>query len=273
MKTKKWPIILYLILILAIVGLVCYQIFVAKNFDSKEIVKIALIVIGAVLGIIKLITGTQGKTLLNKKELYLKAYGEFIGNAFVDFPKGKKALFRSLDDYNEGKYANAIKKLNLLSDEYQCAAEQRTITFFLALNYENLPDFERAAEYYEKSVRISQNAVAYGNLARCYSELGRKVDAIEAFESSIHIDPKYAKGYHNFAQYYLRLGEYEKALPLFHKANELDASIVPTMVGLSVCYAMMDEPAQYEHYYRMAVANGYDGKKIKNYIQSLESGA
>ena len=81
MKALRY--ILYSLIILGAAGLLAYQYFIEHNLESGNVIKCALIIAGAIIGMIKV----PRRRISNKKALYQKSYGEFIQNAFSDDKK------------------------------------------------------------------------------------------------------------------------------------------------------------------------------------------
>lgn len=89
---KKALYIIYTLLILTVTGFLIYDIFIAKNFDSKSITKYLILVAGFIFSMVKLSVRPQ-REILRKKQVYRNAYAEFIRNAFSNDKKiGKSAL-------------------------------------------------------------------------------------------------------------------------------------------------------------------------------------
>jgi tetratricopeptide (TPR) repeat protein len=57
----------------------------------------------------------------------------------------------------------------------------------------NLSRFGEAAEHFERSVGLNpDSAAAYYNLALSYQGLGRLTDALDAYDATLRIDPRFA---------------------------------------------------------------------------------
>lgn len=269
-KQEKWIIALYVLVILASLAWAGYEFYTDRTLKTSSIIRLLAIVAGAVLGIVKTVTGKRRKVVVNKDEVYRKAYAMQIGRAFETLPKEKKQFYRALDLYNNDDCNASITILEKLDEECRSASEQKAISFFLAVNYDELRDYETAKTYYEKSLRISEDAKSANNLAFCYKHLGDSKKELEYLSRAIRIDGDYAMGYNNLGQFWIRMAEYEAAIPYLHKAHQLDGTLKYALSGLAICYAMLGDRENYEKAYRMAVTLGYDGKRLKEYIRSLE---
>ena len=77
---KKWIILLYVLVILGVVGLLAHEYYTDGTLDHSSLTRCIIIVIGAVLGIIKVLTNRGRRGIaVNKEEVYNKAYGKIIG--------------------------------------------------------------------------------------------------------------------------------------------------------------------------------------------------
>ena len=268
---KKWIILLYVLVILGVVGLLAHEYYTDGTLDHSSLTRCIIIVIGAVLGIIKVLTNRGRRGIaVNKEEVYNKAYGKIIGNAFTDMPKERKLFYAALDDFNNDKYSASVRKLLRLEKECCASSEQFPICHFLGWNMELLRDPYRALPYYERALRISINELTAQNIASCYQAMGNAEKELEYLEMSIRANPDYAIAHNNLGHYWIRMKKYEDAIPHLEKAHSLDANLANALSGLAICHAMMCNFEESEKAYHMAVALGYDGAKLNRFINSLE---
>ncbi len=267
---KKLIYILYALLFLAVTGFLVYDIFIAGNFNTKNLVKYLIIVIGFVASIVKL-TIKPRRQVLRKKQTYQNAYSAFIRSAFSNDPKLETRLYQAIDDYNQSKPADAIKKLEKLRKECCNTDDVYAVTCFTALCYDDLGVFSTAAEHYQAALNLRPNSTLASNLGICRDRLGDQEGAIEAYQYASQLDPQNAYPYNNLAQLHLREGEYEGAIEYAQKAIALNSKMYQAYNALAISHAMLGNTAEYEKYYRQAVANGSDGKKIKAFIESMDA--
>lgn len=265
MKALKY--VLYSLVILAAVGLLCYYIFVEQDLAPTNIAKCLLIVAGAVIGMLK---PTKKRTVGNKKALYQKAYGTFIQNAFSDDPKLERKLYSAIDDYNHNKPSSAIPKLEKLRKQCQRTADLYAVTVFLGLSCDDMGAFTEAIQHYEAASRIRNNSTVSSNLGLAYQRIGRFEDAEDAYHQAIQIDPKNMYALTNLAVLHFRRGDYEESLALSEQVLAMDAGMVQALSNAALCCALTGREEEYKTYYRRAVSNGYDGRKIKNYLAQME---
>ncbi len=267
---KKLIYIVYTLLILALTGFLVYDIFVAKNFEVKSLIKYLVLLVSFVASIAKL-SGRSRREILRKKQAYQKAYADFIRSAFSNDPKLETQFYNAIHDYNQDKLAEAIKKLEKLRKECHNSDDLFAVTFFTALCYDDLHAFESASKYYREALNIRPHTTIASNLGLCRDRLGDDQGAIEAYEYASQLDPKNAYPYNNLAQLYIREGAYEDAIEYAQKAIALNSKLHQAYSALAVSHAMLDNIEEYEKAFRQAVSNGADGKKIKNYIASMDA--
>jgi tetratricopeptide (TPR) repeat protein len=267
---KKLIYINYTLLILALTGFLVYDIFVAKNFEVRSLVKYLVLLVSFIASIAKL-SGRSRREVLRKKQVYQKSYGEFIRNAFSNDPKLETQLYSAIHDYNQEKPAEAIKKLEKLRKECHNSDDLYAVTCFTALCYDDIHAFEPASKYYRDALNIRPNTTLASNLGLCRDRLGDQQGAIEAYEYASQLDPKNEYPYNNLAQLYVREGAYEDAIEYAQKAIALNGKMYQAYSALAISHAMLDNTEEYEKAFRQAVANGANGKKIKTFIASMDA--
>lgn len=269
MKALKY--ILYGMVIAAAAGLLAYQALVEKNLDSSNITRCVLIIAAAVLGMVK--PRKNRKIVSNKKSAYQKAYAEHIQNAFEDDPKLEKKFYNAIHDYNQKKPAAAIAKLDKLRKECQRSADLRAVTVFTALCYDDMGLYDKSVPQYEAALSIRQNSSLYSNMGLAYYRLGNEEAAEKAYKDAIRVDPKNAYAHNNLSTLWFRRGEYSESLRSAEAAIAINSGMPQALSTAAICCAMLKDQAGYEKYYRQAVANGYDGKKIKDFLARMDPNA
>lgn len=258
--------ILCALLIAAAVGLLCYNYFVQKQLDSGDIIKAILIIISAILSILR----PRKRRTVNKKALYEKAYSEFISQAFYDEPRLEKRFYDAIHDYNQGKPAAGVAKLDKLRRECQRSADIRAVATFTALCLDDMKLYKQAIAQYQAALSIRGGSTLYSNMGLCHLRLGNDQEAEECFRQAIQLDRKNAFAYNNLASLYFRLDEYEQALEAAQAAIAIDAQMRQALSVAAICCALLGHTEDYERYYRKAVANGANGKSIKQLIEDLD---
>lgn len=264
MKALKY--ILYGLVILGAGALLAYQSLVEKNLESGDIVKCGLIIVGAILGMLK----KPKNKIVNKKAVYQKAYAEHIQGAFDGDAKLEQLFYNAVHDYNRDKPSAAIAKLEKLRKECQRSADLRAVTVFTALCYDDMGLYEQAVKHYEAANAIRPNSSISSNMGLCYQRMGNTEMAEKNYLQAISLDSKNAFAYNNLSALYFRDGEYHDALEYAEMALNENPNMPQALGCAAICCALLGETEDYERYYRQAVANGYDGNKIKNTIRSLD---
>ena len=267
---KKALYIIYTLLILTVTGFLIYDIFIAKNFDSNSITKYLILVAGFIFSMVKLSVRPQ-REILRKKQVYRNAYAEFIRSAFSNDKKSENQLYSAIHDYNQQKPDLAIKKLENLRKECHNSDDLYAVTCFMALCLDDLGAYEAAADSYKAGLNLRPNSTLASNLGICLERMGNQQDAIAAYQYASEIDPKNPYPHNNLAQLYIRTGEYESAIESAKAAVMLNSKMYQSYSAMAISYAMLGNKEAHETNYRLAVANGSDGRKIKAFIEALDS--
>lgn len=264
MKVLRYALII--LVALAVIGLLCYQGFVTKDLENRDLVKGLMILAGLVLSLVK----PQRRRVSNKKAVYQKAYGEFIQNAFCDDQKLEKQFYNAVDDYNRNKPAAAIAKLEKLRKECHKSADIYAVTVFTALCCDDMGACAEAIGHYSAAMQLRPHTTLASNMGLCHQRTGEADKAMEAYENAIRIDPSNAYAHNNISALYFRDGDYESALDYAQAALDIDDRLPQALSTAAICCALLGSKEDYESYYRKAVSAGYDGKKIKNAIRALD---
>lgn len=262
---KALRFILYGLVIAAAAGLLAYQILIEKNLDNSNLIKGILVIAAAVIGLLR--GPRRGRP---RKADFQAAYGHLIGKAFSQDPKLEKQLYSALNDFNSRRYPAALKKLEQLRVASPQRADRFAVYTFTALCHSRMGNFEEAIRQYTSALQIQEHSTVASNMGNCYLELGKTEEALEYFHRAIRADSQNANAYNNIAQLYIQLGEFEDALEYAKAALEINANIPQVLSAMAICYAMLDYDEESEAYFRRAVANGYDGKGLRAYINNLK---
>ena len=265
---KALRIILPLLVILAVLGLFGYQYFVENSLETSDLTRGAIIILGSIGTMFK---KPKQRPVANKKVLYQKAYPEFIQEPFADEPKLEKRFYDAVHDYNRNKSADAVAKLEKLRKECRNTAELRAVTVFTALAMDDLGRYPEALQLYDSARKIRDSSTLASNMGLCCQRLGRSNEALDLYEEAIQLDSKNAYAYNNIAALYFANADYESALDAATDAIECNAKLPQALSTAAICCNLLGDREKYDHYYRRAVAAGYDGDKIKRVIRQLNS--
>lgn len=249
----------------AVLGLLYYQGFVTHTLTSGNLFRAVLILAGLLVALLR----PKRKHLSALKPLYKKNYAEFIQGAFSEDPKLENKLMEAIRDYNEQKPGKGVAKLLKLRKECTRSADIYAVTVFLALCYDDAGDYKAAEDAYKQALAYRPNATLWSNLGLCRQRLGQFKEAQDAYENAIQLNPKNAYAYNNLSALFFRDGDYESALEYAQQALEHNARMPQALNTAAVCCGILGDEEGYAKYYRAAVANGGDGKRIKAVIQEL----
>jgi Tfp pilus assembly protein PilF len=79
-------------------------------------------------------------------------------------------------------------------------------------------ELERAADAYERSIRLSETAEAHTFHGWSLSFMGRYDDAIEECKRAIAVDPSFGNPYNDIGAYLIELGRLDEAVPWLEQA-------------------------------------------------------
>lgn len=263
---KVFKYILVGLVAAGVVGLLCYQGFVTKDLTTSNLMRAALILAGLVLALFR---GRRRQRV--SKSGFQAAYGHIIGSAFSEDPRLEKKLYAALADFNNRKYPACLQKLEQLRLESPRSADRFVVLTFKGLCFDRQKKYEDAISQYAAALQIREHSTVASNMGSCYLNLGSTNAALECFFRALRADSRNPNACNNIAQLYLQLGEYEDAMEYAEKALAINANMPQALNAMAICWAMLDDDEQSERYFRRAVANGTDGKVLRNYINNLKA--
>lgn len=262
--------IICVILIIAVIGLYCYEVFVLGAGYTDNLARSVCIIAAAIVAIIR--TGRGMSSGSRSLSFYAKAYERFVKNAFTENAPARKKLLQGYRAYNENKLRKAESIASGLKGSCMNNADREAVHILAGLAYSGMGFAENAIMEYESLVaRGIVSGVIYNNLGQQYAARGQRDKALECYENAINIDSGYAVAYNNMAQLYFREGELYAAEDIALKALKADASCYQAATLLAIIYALNEDKASSERYAHMAVANGQSASDIKNAIAYYKS--
>ena len=266
--------VLIILLIAACIGLLIWQ--AASNgwvFETENVTKFALVIIGLILSLIKLITRTGGSASLKQ---YESAYREHIGTAFSapERKKEKKSLLRAIAAYNGNRYTSAVSQFLKLYERCASGEERAVVLFFLALTYSDAGMTDAAVEAYEKTVGINpRNSTAWSNLGLLYRQKGDADKSIECIETALDYDRANAYAWNNLAQAHLAAGNWDQVIAPALRALELKNNFYQAETALTVAYFALDEHEKSKQYFDLAVLHGANADRLTSVLHGMSHGA
>ena len=182
------------------------------------------------------------------------------------FPEDNQLLFAEINYYlKEGKLEQLIDKLK---EGITKEPKNASLTFTLGNVYDNLSQNEKDAEkskmyaeqsivYYNKTLEIDPKNVdaTYSIGASFYNKAAAYSKQMKALESDFSKEGQ--KKYE--AAEKLMLGEFDKALPFFQKAESMNANDQNTLIALKEIFARKNDlktSAEFKQRYENVVAGG-----------------
>ena len=197
----------------------------------------------------------------------------------------KASVFSQLRDH-----AKAIKyyeKAIETAVEFEEGEEVEDIRFDLALEYENIHDFQSAIRVLQQILKSKpQNEAAIYEIAYCYERTGdfdkcieyytRYIDnnpysftawynlgniyflksniekALWAYDYSTIINEDFASAHFNMGNTYMQIADYDKALKAYQKCVEIDGEDALTLSYLAEAYERLEQFEEAMHYYNKA---------------------
>ena len=265
---KAFRYIICILLILAVIGLLVWQGFIEKNLETSDLTRGIIIILGAIGTMFK---KPRRAPVSNKKALYQKAYSEFIQEPFAGEPKLEKRFYDAVHDYNLGKCAAGIAKLEKLRKECQRSSDLRAVTVFTALCLDDMKRYEEALKQYEAARRIRDCSTLASNMGLCCYRMGNFRQAQDYYEEAIQLDASNAYAYNNLSALYFSVDDFESSLEAAEDALACNEKLPQALSTAAICSKLLGDEDAYSSYYRRAVAAGYDGNKIKQVIRQLDS--
>jgi len=266
MKALRY--ILPVLLILAVLGLLGYQQFVEQSLQTSDLTKGAIIILGAVSTMFK---KSKPRPVANKKALYQKAYPEFIQEPFADDPKLEKRFYDAVHDYNRDKPADGFAKLEKLRKECQRTADLHSVIVFSALCLDDMHRYREALAQYDAARKLRDSSTLASNMGLCCNRLGDFDRAEEFYREAIRLDSKNAFAHNNLSGLFFARGDYRKALDTAKDALACNERMPQALSTAAICCKLLGLEEDYSHYYRRAVAAGYDGEKIKRFLKQMNT--
>ncbi len=143
-----------------------------------------------------------------------------------------------------GHFNQANQLYQILLKQSTDEREKGDLYHMLGMIKDDQGEYAEAAEYLEKSIKISQQilpathpdlATFYNNIGGVYDHMGEYSKALPFYEKALEIQPKslsvnhpdLATTYSNIGTVYCNLGEYSKALSFYEKALEIFQKTLP----------------------------------------------
>lgn len=126
--------------------------------------------------------------------------------------------------------ANQNQLLDQAIQEYKKSVDSKqdypSAHHALGTVYAKQHNYRDAVAEYERALinqtTDSDKAGTYGVIGTMYAQMGQYTDALDKLNTAIRLDPKVSTGYQGLAVVYRKQGDYDQAIRLQTKANELE---------------------------------------------------
>ena len=143
-----------------------------------------------------------------------------LGSCYSELHEHKKAI---------NAYMKAVKAF-----EYK---ECEDLFNFIAIEYENLGDYENALNYHIKGLnRKIDIDNQYFEIRNCYSMLNRLEDALDFFKKEIDLDPYSAPAWMALGSCYIRIGDLDSAVEQFEYVLAIDPHNSKAYIDIATAY-------------------------------------
>lgn len=120
---------------------------------------------------------------------------------------------------------------------------------------QRLSDWNSPAQLYRSSLEAtSSSPTLYFNLAFTLREDGNLPEAAGAYQSAIHLNPRYQRAYSSLGETYARMGQLSNAEAAYRQALALDPNDAGTTLNLAVTLNQSGHSEDAERTFRRAIA-------------------
>jgi len=272
---KKVLIVILSLLTLATIGLFIYEIVFGAGINSNNIIKYICAVVALAASFSRLIGSMdKGFNKRNKKDRMIieESYNSEIKNAFIrkDQAKERKELINALILFNNKKYPETLKKLNLLLKKCRTNDDHAAVYTFIAVTYSRIGIHEKAIEFYSKVLKYDDTrSNVWSNIGFQYSAMGNHKEAVNVLTKAIQKDANNVNAYHNLSYAYMCLQDYVNAIVSADKALAIKSDITDVISILALCYCAIGDKESADKYYKMYVINGGSGPELRAMIDDM----
>ncbi|MBK9592874.1 MAG: tetratricopeptide repeat protein [Crocinitomicaceae bacterium] len=153
----------------------------------------------------------------------------------------------ALEYENIHDYQNAIKVLTKILDH---TPDNESAIYEVAYCYERIGNFDMCIEFYTKYIDNNPYSfTAWYNLGNIYFLKNNVEKAIWAYDYAIVINDDFSSAHFNLGNTFMQLGEYEKALEAYRRCIEIDGEEPLTMSYLAEALERLERYDEALHYY------------------------
>lgn len=153
----------------------------------------------------------------------------------------------ALEYENIHDYQNAIKVLTKILDN---TPDNEAAIYEVAYCYERIGDFDKCIEFYTKYIDNNPYSfTAWYNLGNIYFLKNNLEKAIWAYDYAIVINDDFSSAHFNLGNTYMQVGSFEKAIEAYRRCIEIDGDEALTISYLAEAYERMEKYDEALFYY------------------------
>ena len=154
----------------------------------------------------------------------------------------------ALEYENIHDYQNAIKVLTKI---LETSSSNEAAIYEIAYCYERIGNFDKCIEFYNKYIDNNPYSfTAWYNLGNIYFLKNNIEKALWAYDYAIVINDDFSSAHFNMANTYMQTADYEKALESYKKCIEIDGEEALTLSYLAEAYERLERYDEAMHYYQ-----------------------
>ena len=256
--------IIYVLLLLAIIGLYIFDVVVNQTPFTKNLFRTISIAFLCLVGFGRLNYSVGRKNL----QVYESHYADVIRSAFQGQFMNRNKLLCAARLFDEGNYRKALKYLGQLQKECKTQDEFYAVWLFIALCFTDSQMHPEAIQIYRQMVnnQLADSRV-FSNMGYVYAAMGEPEKAMSSYKEALYLDKNNASTHVNIANVHFGRHELEEAIPWAQKALELEPKMRQAATLLAIIYSITGDKEQAEKYRHIAIVNGQDPAALKSAIE------
>jgi len=144
----------------------------------------------------------------------------------------------ALEYENVHDYQNAIKSLEKL---LETSPDNESAIYEIAYCYERIGNFDKCIEFYTRYIDNNPYSfTAWYNLGNIYFLKNNIEKALWAYDYSVIINSEFSSAHFNMGNTYMQINEYQKALESYAKCVEIDGDDALTLSYLAEAYERLE---------------------------------
>lgn len=203
--------------------------------------------IGALSDVAILHEGYQADAIArrNKQQIAKQAMERYLAEQPTDPYVASKlgALYVDMGDYSKGLQllTKGLKQLDIYS-RYEGGEKDDSLLYelyyHLGIAHRKKQNLAEAKHYYQMAIELNilpqLKLGAYNNLGNLLKDTGHLLEAKNAYETTLQIDPDFVRGYYNLGMTLRAMGDYAEAIAAYQKAILLDPNYAEAYQNLGV---------------------------------------